>query len=512
MIGFIVYPYAPEILRRLRDKGYRLGIISNTGDDRGDAVDAMLQGAGLLDLFEPRLCVYSRDVDQRKDSPEIFRLAAGRAGLQPGDCLFVGEDSLERRQATDAGMRVCPHPLLVEAVLRRERLHYTQITVPPGMETTEWRDRVRSLEVVPLSATGDAVAEFHGIAASGAIRELANLQFGVQLLGEPDAPLLSDLYLLRDDRAHRTGFLAPEGQAGWFSGPSEASWLLSAGAEGLLVALPAGRSVEEYHFEEAYHGHNLKLMPDPNLLTPFGTGTRAASWLTLPEPELDSRARAILDTITPERLRRRLERYIGEVPLGDDGDRLVGSRHIHHADNERAAMALALDLHEIGQGAFRVELHQFTHEGRRLFNVAAEMADAETDELVLVTAHLDSTAAFSRPYDPREDLAPGADDDASGTTAVLVIAEALRTLAAERRPRRRIRFVLFNAEEHGLVGSKAYARSQAAVAAPIVAVYQMDMIGYNRLPPRSWEVHAGYSRSTDVQERSRLLADRLGRI
>ena len=66
---------------------------------------------------------------------------------------------------------------------------------------------------------------------------------------------------------------------------------------------------------------------------------------------------------------------------------------------------------------------------------------------------------------------------------------------------------MFNAEEQGLVGSAAYARAQAAMAAPIVGVFQMDMIGYNVDPPRSWEVHAGFSASSDVQARSVALAN-----
>ena len=74
------------------------------------------------------------------------------------------------------------------------------------------------------------------------------------------------------------------------------------------------------------------------------------------------------------------------------------------------------------------------------------------------------------------------------------------------RPRRTVRFVLFNAEEHGLVGSRAYARDEAALGRPIVAVFQMDMIGYDVLPERTFELHAGFTSSRVVQERSLALA------
>jgi bacterial leucyl aminopeptidase len=76
-------------------------------------------------------------------------------------------------------------------------------------------------------------------------------------------------------------------------------------------------------------------------------------------------------------------------------------------------------------------------------------------------------------------------------------------------PRRMVRFTLFNAEEHGLVGSRAYTRDQAAVRAPIVAAFQMDMIGYDVQPGRTFELHAGFRPSATVQARSVRLATAL---
>jgi len=69
-----------------------------------------------------------------------------------------------------------------------------------------------------------------------------------------------------------------------------------------------------------------------------------------------------------------------------------------------------------------------------------------------------------------------------------------------------VRFVLFNAEEHGLVGSAAYARDQAEAGAPIVAALQMDMIGYDVRPDRTFELHAGFTPSSAVEARSLALA------
>ncbi len=384
--------------------------------------------------------------------------------------------------------------------------------VPAEHAGRNWRKALLALDVVPLRVAGDGGAVVYVIATSAALAQLDDLGFEVYRLGGDDEPLVTEVYLLRDDRQARTGFLVPEGaSSGWFGTEDGSSRVLASTREGLYVAVCAGRSGEGYHFEEARHGHTEKLLPDLSLLQPFeATGTTAA-WLaqTGQEPPLGEDERRILSEITPQQITAELARYSGTQPVDDRGT-TIRSRHILHADNAVGVQTLLRDLQRIGDGCFEVRVHPFRHEGRTYDNVEAEIR-GELDELVLVTAHLDSTAAFSDGYDPVRDVAPGADDDASGTVGVLAVARACAALSRRKPPKRSIRFVLFNAEEHGLVGSKAYARDQAALAVPIIGVFQMDMIGYNRQPPRTFEVHAGFLPSSDVQERSRLLAERIAR-
>jgi bacterial leucyl aminopeptidase len=111
--------FVADLLRSLADQGFRLGIISNTGDIDGAVLDEILNTAGIRDFFDPALRLYSKDVGLEKNSPEIFRVAAERAGLAgtPQACLFVGENETERGFASDAGLRTCPHPLLMDKVL-----------------------------------------------------------------------------------------------------------------------------------------------------------------------------------------------------------------------------------------------------------------------------------------------------------------------------------------------------------------------------------------------------------
>jgi len=79
-------------------------------------------------------------------------------------------------------------------------------------------------------------------------------------------------------------------------------------------------------------------------------------------------------------------------------------------------------------------------------NAVGEIRGREhPDEILVVGAHLDSW-----------DLSEGATDNGMGSVSVLAAAEAI--LRSGQRPRRTIRFVLFNGEEQGLLGSYAYVK------------------------------------------------------
>ena len=348
-----------------------------------------------------------------------------------------------------------------------------------------------------------------------AAARLDDLGFWVDRLGAEDEPLTSDLYLLRDDRQLRSGFLRFDGNSTeFFEAAPDARNILASTEEGLLVAVSGGGSVESYHFSGAQHGHNLKLVPSGSLLRRFDDLDSADAKVAgiaptrgeRPVVVLTPEERQILDSrIQPEHLNRYLERYAAVEPAGTSAA-VIKSRHVLHPHNGVAVTALVEDLERIGAGSFTVRRHRFTHEGRQLENVEAEFLGT-VDGLVLVTAHMDSTGARQPGYQPTRDPAPGADDDASGIAGVLAAADAIGALDATLgAPRRTVRFVLFNAEEHGLVGSTAYARDEAALGRPIVAVFQIDMVGYDVLPERTFELHAGFTSSRVVQERSLALA------
>jgi len=85
-----VYPEAPAALRTLRDRGYRLALVSNTPWGTPDYLwERQIERFGLADLIPVRL--YSSGVGFRKPDPRLFRLALGRLGVRPRQALFVGD-------------------------------------------------------------------------------------------------------------------------------------------------------------------------------------------------------------------------------------------------------------------------------------------------------------------------------------------------------------------------------------------------------------------------------------
>ncbi len=83
-----VEPGLPDVLAGLRDRGVRLGIISNTFIP-GHILDRHLDEEGLLDFFPDR--IYSCDVRYRKPNGRIFRLALEQLDLTASATLFVGD-------------------------------------------------------------------------------------------------------------------------------------------------------------------------------------------------------------------------------------------------------------------------------------------------------------------------------------------------------------------------------------------------------------------------------------
>ena len=98
-------------------------------------------------------------------------------------------------------------------------------------------------------------------------------------------------------------------------------------------------------------------------------------------------------------------------------------------------------------------------------NIIASTPGGDRDRTVVVGAHLDSVAA-----------GPGINDNGSGTATLLEIAEQMADL--RQKPRQKVRFAFFGAEEAGDLGSHHYVDSLSDRAlGRIVANLNFDMLG-----------------------------------
>jgi FMN phosphatase YigB (HAD superfamily) len=114
-----VLPFVPEILNKLKQTAAtpRLGVISNTGTEPLTKLRASLANAGLLDIFDQNLLLFSSVEGMDKTNKKLFQRAAERAGEPPARCVYVGEDCKEREVAASANMRTSYHALHVFHVL-----------------------------------------------------------------------------------------------------------------------------------------------------------------------------------------------------------------------------------------------------------------------------------------------------------------------------------------------------------------------------------------------------------
>ncbi len=159
-------------------------------------------------------------------------------------------------------------------------------------------------------------------------------------------------------------------------------------------------------------------------------------------------------------------------------------------------------------------------------NVLAMVEGSDPDlagEVVIICAHFDHDGANE------QGIFNGADDDGSGTVALLEIAEAYALAAAAGEgPRRTVVFAAWDAEERGLLGAWYYTEAPMFSLGNTVAVLNMDMIGRNEevpadggnrfrgLEPQTAESNAnainimGYSHSSDLRDEISAANERIG--
>jgi hypothetical protein len=113
------------------------------------------------------------------------------------------------------------------------------------------------------------------------------------------------------------------------------------------------------------------------------------------------------------------------------------------------------------------------------------------DTYIIISAHIDHVGSGCRGITPQNTVCNGADDNASGSAAVMELAEAFALLPV--KPRRSIVFLGVAGEEKGLLGSRYYADNPTVPAQSIIANINLDMIGRSPHPDTVAALGLAYS-------------------
>lgn len=150
-----------------------------------------------------------------------------------------------------------------------------------------------------------------------------------------------------------------------------------------------------------------------------------------------------------------------------------------------AKLQSAIDKHLVPQSQALKDSQITLHDQNRSqktgtsYNVVGLLEGSDPElkqETILITAHHDHDGTFNKK------MWPGADDNASGTAGVLALAKSFAVNADAKtgtKPKRSLLFVVFAAEERGLLGSYYMAEHPLRPLATTRAVMNLDMIGRN---------------------------------
>ena len=139
------------------------------------------------------------------------------------------------------------------------------------------------------------------------------------------------------------------------------------------------------------------------------------------------------------------------------------------------------------------KLKQEVHQKLTMRNVLGMIPGKNTKEYVIVGAHFDHLG-----IDPALDgdqIYNGADDNASGVSAVLQIARAF--LASGQQPERNVIVAFWDGEEKGLLGSKYFVQT-CPFLSQIKGYQNFDMIGRNNKPQQPKQVVYFYTAAHSV--------------
>ncbi|MDH3267645.1 MAG: M28 family peptidase, partial [Ignavibacteria bacterium] len=177
-----------------------------------------------------------------------------------------------------------------------------------------------------------------------------------------------------------------------------------------------------------------------------------------------------IDSLTyfVEELSGEVQTIIGGTPY------TIVSRRYNHAGNDMAANYIKQKLESYGFPTYDQTFG--TGGGRNVY--AVQLGTQYPNKKYIICAHYDDFTYSGT-------VVPGADDNASGTAAVLEAARIFRNYNSKYT----LIYALWDEEERGLYGSTYYAQQAALAGDSIMGVINLDMIAYDSNSDNIAEIH-----------------------
>jgi hypothetical protein len=224
----------------------------------------------------------------------------------------------------------------------------------------------------------------------------------------------------------------------------------------------------------AINGAHLVLIPlRPIAVAPdSGAGFPVFPSVDVPNPSI----RAMIDQVSSATIHDYSSQLSGETPAIIGGQPYtIATRFMNSgAPIQKATQFIGEHLSALG---YAVEYQQWSN-GTNPNVIGERTGRGDPGAIFLIGGHLDDM--------PSTGGAPGADDNASGSVAALVMAD----IASRYQWGCTLRFAFWTGEEQGLKGSDAYATRARAEGENIRGYLNLDMISYNSGDPRELNLFA----------------------
>lgn len=190
----------------------------------------------------------------------------------------------------------------------------------------------------------------------------------------------------------------------------------------------------------------------------------------LPQQQL---IQQIINEVNRDTLIENLSLLTGKKPFLMNGEEvIISSRHKNNPGNALAAEFIFSKLTNYGLETF---YNKFSSTGENILGI--QYGKKHPNIYVMICAHYDNM--------PAGELAPGADDNGSGTIAVIEAARILSKYSFDYS----IIYAFWDEEEQGLIGSNYYAQQAREKNDSIMAVINLDMIGWDSDNDNVAEIH-----------------------